>query len=118
LTAQKVDLADGTVREADEMKIAQRFSAGSRQSQTKAREAGDRYRTANGSERVKGATFEEFSTSFSLTLNLYPARYRSRFCNSVVRFTDLRSFRSHPSAEAPGYFHPVRYRERSRFQLF
>jgi len=21
-------------------------------------------------------------------LNLYPARYRSRFCNSVVRFTD------------------------------
>jgi hypothetical protein len=48
------------VREADEMEIAQRFSAGSGVNQpTRAREAGDRYRTANDSEPVKGATFEE-----------------------------------------------------------
>ena len=29
------------------------------------REAGDGYRTANGSERVKDATLEEFSRSFA-----------------------------------------------------
>jgi hypothetical protein len=75
------------------MKIAQRFSAGSAVNQlTRAREAGDRYRTANDSERIKGATFEEFSTLFDLTLNVYPARYRSRFCISVVRFTDFEIF--------------------------
>jgi hypothetical protein len=36
-----------------------------------------------------------------------------QFKSSVVRFTDLRSFlRSDPSAEALGYFHPIRYRGR------
>jgi hypothetical protein len=103
------------VREADEMKIAQRFSAGSgvNQLNQSPRRGRQNYRTANDSERVKGATFEEFSTLFGLTLNLYPARYRSRFCNSVVRFTDLRSLSSDPSAEALGYFHAVRYRGRA-----
>jgi hypothetical protein len=38
-------------------------------------------------------------------LNLYPARYRSRFCNSTVRFTDCELFCDpEPSDESPGYF--------------
>src|SRR5262245_40750518 len=59
---------------------AQHFSAGTkRDKDSKARETGDRYRSARSSERVKDS-----SCVFG------PACYRKRFCiNSVVRFADL-----------------------------
>jgi len=47
---------------------------------------GPRYRTANGSERGNRATVGKASICYEKSISsLYPARYRSRFCNSLLR---------------------------------
>ena len=76
-------------------------------SKSKAALAGDRYRTANGSERVKDATVASVHDGAIRIskFNRYPARYRSRFCIVSRPFHGLDSiWDSDPSDESLGYF--------------
>src|SRR5262249_10237201 len=57
------------------------------------RQYAEAYRTASGSERLRTRLrSERYSPALSeATLSLYPARYRSRFCNTGGRFVVINS---------------------------